>query len=100
MFSSLNKSIRMTTHKCGIEVPRSMDKAIAIDAKNQNRYWQNVVDKEMGNVSVVFEILPLGTKPPPGWTRSNGHLVFDVKMDFTRKAYWVKDGQEHLVTGG
>ena len=27
-----------------------------------------------------------------GWSRSSGHLVFDVKMDFSRKARWVKDG--------
>ena len=46
----------------------------------------------MCNVAVVFEILPLGTQPPPGWAKSSGHLVFDVKMDFTKKARWVKDG--------
>ena len=26
--------------------------------------------------------------------KSSGHLVFDVKMDFTRKARWVKDGHK------
>ncbi len=41
---------------------------------------------------VAFDILGPGEKPPPGWTKSSGHLVFDVKMDFTRKARWVKDG--------
>ena len=29
---------------------------------------------------------------PPGWTKSSGHCMFDVKMDFTRKSRWVKDG--------
>ena len=29
---------------------------------------------------------------PPGYIKSSGHLVFDVKMDFTQKAYWVKNG--------
>ena len=24
--------------------------------------------------------------------KSSGHLIYDVKMDFTRKARWVKDG--------
>ena len=33
---------------------------------------------------------------PPGWTKSSGHCMFDVKMDFTRKARWVKDGHRTL----
>ena len=31
-------------------------------------------------------------KHPPGRSKVTGHLVFDVKMDFTRKARWVLDG--------
>ena len=29
-----------------------------------------------------------------GWTKTTGHWVFCVKMDFTRKARWVKDGHK------
>ena len=28
------------------------------------------------------------------WTQSSSHLIFGVKMDFTRKARWVKDGHK------
>ena len=45
----------------------------------------------MGNVCIAFEILGPGMKVPPGWHKASGHLVFDMKMDFTRKAHWVKD---------
>ena len=38
---------------------------------------------------------PEDGKPPPGYSKSFGHLVFDIKMDFTSKARWVKDG--HLT---
>ena len=31
-------------------------------------------------------------RPPLGYTKSSGHLVLDVKMNFTFKARWVKDG--------
>jgi hypothetical protein len=48
----------------------------------------------MGNVCVAFEILGPKMKAPPGWHKASGHLVFDVKMDFTRKARWVKDGHK------
>ena len=46
----------------------------------------------MKQVLVAFEILEDKQPPPIGWTKSSGHLVFDIKMDFTRKARWVKDG--------
>jgi len=46
----------------------------------------------MKNVAVAFESLEHGKPIPIGWMRSSGHLVFDVKIDFTHKARWVKDG--------
>ena len=36
-------------------------------------------------------MLNTGEKAPPGWSRVTGHLVFDVRMDFTRKSRWVLD---------
>jgi hypothetical protein len=33
-------------------------------------------------------------KAPIGWRKVTGHLVWDVKMDFTRKARWVLDGHK------
>ena len=44
----------------------------------------------MENVGVAFTILTSGDKAPLGWTKSSNHIVFGVKMDFTRKAMWVK----------
>ena len=49
----------------------------------------------MTNVGIAFTILDNGINPPPGWRKASGHLVFDVKMEFTRKARWVKYG--HLT---
>jgi len=33
-------------------------------------------------------------RAPPGWSKVTGHIVWDVKMDFTRKARWVLDGHK------
>ena len=33
-------------------------------------------------------------KAPARWTKVTGHLVWDVKMDFTCKARWVLDGHK------
>ena len=87
--------VRKTTHKYGIEVPTSVAHAKEIDNRNGNRFWQEAIDLEMSNVAVAFEILDRDSPIPVGWTPCSGHLVFDVKMDFTRKARWVKDG--HLT---
>eukprot|EP00957_Ditylum_brightwellii_P048180 3657416-Ditylum_brightwellii.AAC.1 len=31
-------------------------------------------------------------KIPGWWTKVTGHIIFNVKMDFMRKARWVLDG--------
>ena len=89
--SSVNSRILKSTHKYGIEVPTSVDHAKRIDTSNGNRFWQDAIDKEIKNVAVAFELKERGQRAPPGWTKSSGHIIFDVKMDFTRKARWVKD---------
>ena len=48
----------------------------------------------MENVSVAFEFKHHRYKPSPGWIETSGHRIWDVKMDFTRKARWVKDGHK------
>jgi hypothetical protein len=49
----------------------------------------------MTEVGVAFKVLPEGKDTPPGWKNVTGHLIWDVKMDFTHKARWVLDG--HLT---
>ena len=71
-------------------MPTSIEHAYQLDVKNGNTFWRDAINKEMYNVSVAFEILESNQSPPPDWTKSSGHLVFDVKTDFTRKARWVK----------
>ena len=48
----------------------------------------------MHNVGIAFEIPEGGENAPVGWRKVTGHLVFDVKMDFTWKARWVLDGHK------
>ena len=59
--------------------------------KSGNNLWYKTWKKEMENVSVAFEFKHHGYKPPPGWIETSRHLIWDVKMDFTRIARWVKD---------
>jgi hypothetical protein len=96
--SMVNSRVRRTTHKYGIEMPAPgrdiVQKAIDLDRKNGDTFWMDSLAKEMRNLNIAFEYLELGEKAPPGWFKATGHIVFDVKMDFTRKARWVKDGHK------
>ena len=90
----MKNRIRKTTHKYGIEIPRDVEHVHEIDARNGNTLWRDALKKEMYNVGVAFEILDEGAHAPHGWKQVTRHLVWDVKMDFTRKARWVLDGHK------
>ena len=74
------------THKYGIESPTNVAHAQELDAKNGNTFWMDVLRKEMDQFGVAVEILALGKLAPPGWPKVTGYLIWDVKMDLTRKA--------------
>ena len=44
------------------------------------------------NVGIAFEVLEKEKVTPPGWSKVTGHILFDCKMDTTRKSRWVLDG--------
>ncbi len=90
----MNSRVRKASHKYGIELPSSVKNAIEINCKNGNTLWQDALAKEMGNVCVAYDILVPNAKVPPGWHKALGHIIFDIKMDFTQKAWWVKDGHK------
>jgi hypothetical protein len=92
--SAVNARVPKTSYKYGIELLTSVKHAIEIDQTNGNTLWQGALSKEMGNLCVAFEILGPGMKVPPGWHKALWDLVFDMKMDFTRKVRWVKDGHK------
>lgn len=96
--ATVESRVKLTKHKYGIQVPMNIKEAIILDqqsVKNSGEaLWQDAIDLEMANVKVAFEILDTDQRVPIGWMKSRGHLVFDIKMDFTRKARWVKDGHK------
>ena len=62
--------------------------------KNGNTFWRDAIRKEMTNVGIAFDILEDDEHLPVGYKKASGHIIFDVKMDFTRKARWVLDGHK------
>lgn len=80
------------THKFGIELPKSVEEALAIDRRTGTDYWAKAIEKEMKAVGIAFDFKDEGASKPVGFTEIKCHLVFDIKMDFTRKARFVAGG--------
>ena len=94
IIDALKARKKKKTHKYGIRIPQSVPEAYEIDDKDGTDLWSNSIKKEMGNNAVAFQILEDDEPLPVGYTLQSGHMVFDVKMDLTRKARWVLDGHK------
>jgi len=82
------------SQKYGIAVPRSVKEALELDRVNQNTLWRDAIAKDMKNVRIAFDILEDGRNIEPGRTYLECYLIFDVKMDFTRKARFIANGSK------
>ncbi|MGH7974682.1 MAG: reverse transcriptase domain-containing protein, partial [bacterium] len=80
------------THKFGIQVPRNVDEALQIDKETGTDLWYKAIQKEMKNVVPAFQFVEKNERVPIGYKWIPCHMVFDVKMDFTRKARLVAGG--------
>jgi hypothetical protein len=81
------------THKYGIEIPKTVDEAYAINKATGTTFWRDAIEKEMKNVCVAFNVLLDGAAPPPDNQFICCHMIFDVKMeDFYCKAWLVAGG--------
>ena len=90
-----------TTHKFGIRVPKSVEEALAIDEETGTDFWRKALNKEMTKVKIAWKAVE-GLTPEQvrqgqakqliGYQEITCHVIFDVKMDFTRKARFVAGG--------
>jgi Reverse transcriptase (RNA-dependent DNA polymerase) len=77
--------------KFGFELLRTVQEALEIDRRTGITFWRDAINKEMATVAHVFEFVKddeiLGN-----YQFVLCHMVFDVKMDLTRKARFVAGG--------
>ena len=94
IIKKINTKYQRTTHKFGIELPKTVEEALAIDKKTGTTLWRNAILKEMKNVRKAFRILEGDDeRPPPDYQEIGGHLVFDIKLgSLIRKARYVAEG--------
>jgi hypothetical protein len=86
------------THKFGLKLPHSVQEALQIDEETGTKFWRRAIEKEMKNVMPAFEKWDNGTiediqngKKLIGYQEVFCHIVFDIKVNFTRKARFVAD---------
>eukprot|EP00804_Cyclotella_cryptica_P017424 CCRYP_016640-RA/>CCRYP_016640-RA protein AED:0.36 eAED:0.36 QI:0/0/0/1/1/1/2/0/217 len=77
------------THKYGIELPKTVEEAYAIDRATGTTFWRNAIEKEMKNVSVAFDVLSDGVAPLEDHQYIRCHMIFDVKMEDFRSKAWL-----------
>ena len=68
-----------------------MEEAYAIDKASNDTVSKDAINKEMNQMSVSFDILEENQRPSPNHKHVRLHLIFDVKMDFTRKSRLVTE---------
>ncbi len=89
-----------TTHKFGIRLPQTVAEALA-NHQTRTDFWQKALRKDMNKVKVAWTAAD-GVSPKQaqtgkessmiGYQEIQCHVMFDVKVDFTRKAWFVDGG--------
>ncbi|KAL7474158.1 hypothetical protein ACHAW6_000149, partial [Cyclotella cf. meneghiniana] len=81
------------TQKFGIELPKTVDEAYAINKATGTTIWYDTIELEMKNVWVAFDVLADGVMPPSDHQYMRCYMIFDVKMeDFCHEARLVAKG--------
>lgn len=90
------------THKFGIRLPHSVQEALRIDEATGTKFWSDAIKKELTKVNVAFEFCENWSPEQVrkghargdfvGYQEIKCHIIFDIKMDLTRKARMVAGG--------
>jgi hypothetical protein len=79
-------------HKFGIKVPKTVQEALSLDHQTGTIFWLKGIQKETTNNKSAFQFLDNDERVPVGYKFIKCHMIFDVKIDFARKARFVARG--------
>jgi hypothetical protein len=94
IISAAQTKYARTDQKYGVEIPHSLERALEIDKETGTTFWEDAYKKEMNTVFPAFEILEDGSIAPVGFQKIPCHLIFDIKLDMTRKVRFVAGGHK------
>jgi Reverse transcriptase (RNA-dependent DNA polymerase) len=93
IIAAVNNRYHQRTHKFGIQVPKSVAEALAIDQETGTKFWSDAIALEAKNVDVAFQDLAPHQSVPVGYQFVKCHMIFDVKVgSLKRKARYVAGG--------
>ena len=99
ILKAMTNRYHRTVQKFGIELPKTVERALEIDKETNTTFWRDAINKEMKTVKVAFQFLPEGAAKPVGREYIGCHLVFDVKQGtLQRKCRFVADGSRTETT--
>jgi hypothetical protein len=103
IISKVKRKYWQMTHKFGCKLPHSVEEqALEIDRQTGTDHWHRALNKEMSKVKVAWnacvdithdDVRSGKVKDMIGFQEIGCHIVFDIKMDFTRKARLCAGGQ-------
>ena len=93
IISKMKKRYFRREQKYGIEIPKSVERALEIDEETGTTFWRDSIHKEMKNNSKAFKILGPDATTPVGHTFIKCHMVFDIKQGTLQR-------KSRLVAGG
>ena len=86
IIKAMKKRYFRKMEKFGLELPKTVKRALEIDKETGTRFWEEAIRKEVATVKPALDVQEKGDSPPVGSTLIDLTIVFDIKMDFTRKA--------------
>jgi hypothetical protein len=101
IISKVKSQYWKTTHKFGIHLPKTVKEALEIDCTMNTDFWRKAINKEMPKIKIAWATHDRYTPQQVregkvaefiGFQEIGCHIVFDIKMDFTRKARFVAGG--------
>lgn len=101
IIAKMSRKYWRTETKYGLEIPKTLKRALEIDQETGTDFWAKAIAKEMSRVKIAYEPKPDASpndirsgadKTFIGYQEISCHLVWDIKMDFTRKARWCANG--------
>ena len=72
-----------------------MKEALEIDKESRNDLWKKAIEKEMTNIKSAFCTSNDNEKVPISYQFIKCYMIFDVKIDFTRKARFVAGSRSY-----
>ena len=66
--------------------PEQFQRSVRYERSRERQPLGDAIKKAITNVGIGFHVLPESQQAPPGWRKTSGHLVLDVKRAFARKA--------------